>query len=53
MLMRNPEDRVQSACECEMAKGEALVERTPREMLLGQIVLLLLFVIAIILRSMI
>lgn len=51
MLMRNPEYRFQHPYEREFAADKSCVAPTPREMLLGQFVLLLLFVIAILLRS--
>lgn len=52
MLMRNREYRVERAQEGRCDVAEPLVDYAPREMLLGQFVLILLFLIAILLRSM-
>jgi len=53
MLMRNPVYKPSATDnERELSDGGPLVEHSPREMLLGQIVLLLLLVLAVLLRSM-
>lgn len=52
MLMRNAEYQVEHARENSRLVGEPLVDDAPREMLLGQFVLILLFAIAILLRAM-
>lgn len=52
MLMRNVDYPVEHARENNCLAGEPLVDCAPREILLGQFVLILLFVIAILLRAM-
>ncbi len=56
MLMRNADYQVDNALENALENrrlaGEPLVDYEPREMLLGQFALFLLFVIAILLRAM-
>lgn len=51
MLMRNPEYQIENAQECRRQIGEPFVVHTSREMLLGQLVVILLLVIAILLRA--
>lgn len=51
MLMRNPEYRSQQTLGSELAEDDFFVTHSAREMLLGQIVLMALFLIAILLRS--
>ena len=51
MLMRNPEYQIENAQECRRQIGEPLVVHTTSEMLLGQWVVILLLVIAILLRA--
>ncbi|MEO8270867.1 MAG: hypothetical protein ABI557_14175 [Aureliella sp.] len=53
MLMRNPEYRLENALENQRNCIASAVDYAPREMLLGQLVLLLLFVIAILMRAMV
>ena len=52
MLMRNPEYQVETTQVCLRHTGEIFAVRTPREMFLGQSILILLFVIAILLQAM-
>ncbi len=52
MLMRNPEYPVENAQKCKLHVGEPPAVHTPREMLLGQLVVLLWLIIAILLRAM-
>ena len=52
MLMRNPEYQIASAHKCSRPVDVPFVDDSHREMLLGQFALILLFVIAILLRSM-
>ncbi|MCM2370169.1 hypothetical protein [Aporhodopirellula aestuarii] len=49
MLMRNPECFVDQDVQKRIA--EPVQSRTPRETLLGQIVLIMCFIIAVLLRS--
>ena len=53
MLMRNPEYKIEDQVGCKRRPDEAFVVQAPRELLLGQIVLMLLLVIAILLRAMV
>ena len=50
MLMRNPDYQVEYAQEVSHHVGQSLDGHTSREMILGQIVLMLLFLIAILLQ---
>ena len=52
MLMRTPEYQVEDQVESKRGLDGPFVVHTPREMLLGQVVLILLLVIAILLRTM-
>ena len=52
MLMRNPEYQFENVQECRRHVGEPLVVHTTREMVLGQLILMLLFAIAIVMRAM-
>ncbi|GAA4453898.1 hypothetical protein [Novipirellula rosea] len=51
MLMRIPEYPVQDQVENKCGLDEPFIDHTPREMMVGQIALILLFVIAILLRT--
>ena len=51
MLMRNPEYQAQDRVENKGRLDEPFVVHTPREMLVGQIALIMMFVIAILLRT--
>ena len=53
MLMRNPEIQVANVQAFKRHVGEPLVVYTPREMMLGQLVVILLLVLAILMRAMI
>ncbi len=52
MLMRNPEYQFENVQECRRHFVESLVVYTTREMVLGQLILMLLFAIAIVMRAM-
>ena len=52
MLMRNPEYQVDNTHESRRVASEPLIVGTPREMLLGQIVVILILAIAILPRAM-
>ncbi len=52
MLMRNPEYKIQDEVETKHGIDEPFVIRTPREILLGQTILMLSLIIAILLRAM-
>ncbi|QEF97841.1 hypothetical protein Mal15_18860 [Stieleria maiorica] len=52
MLMRNPEHQVAERVELERGLDDPRVLYTPLEMLLGQTVLILLFLVAILLKEM-
>lgn len=51
MLMRNSEYRIEKAQECRRLIVETPAALTSREMILGQLVVILLLVIAILLRA--
>ncbi len=52
MLMRNPEYQFENVQECMRHVGEPPVVLNSREMVLGQLILILLFAIAIVMRAM-
>lgn len=51
MLMRSPDHQIQYYRERDRDLNEAIDDYTPRELLLGRLVLVLLFVVAILLYS--